>query len=195
MQAGRDWLQPHRPHTAAPRRYGLHATLKAPMRLASGCEPDGFLAAVAALARRHAAFELPRLQVAPLGRFLALQPETALDAGHRLHRLAADAVVALEAWRALPTPQEIARRRPEALSERQRVLLDRHGYPYVLDEWRFHMTLSEAVAPDTLDALSREARTHFEAVLSWPLRCEDLAVCVQAAPDQPFALWRRLPLS
>lgn len=192
MRAGRQWLRPDRTHTAEPRRYGFHATLKAPMRLAAGCHPEAFLAAVAALAQRHAAFEMPRLQVAPLGRFLALQPEGALEAGHPLCRLAADAVLALDPWRAPPTLAEVARRRPEALSERQRALLDRHGYPYVLDEWRFHMTLSDAVAPDTLEALSREACAHFESALSQPLRCEDLAVCVQASPDEAFVLWQRV---
>jgi hypothetical protein len=195
MQAGRAWLKPDRPHTADPRPYGFHATLKAPMRLAAGRPGEAFLAAAAALAQHHAAFEMPRLQVAPLGRFLALQPAGGLDAGHPLCRLAADAVLALDAWRAPPMPAEIARRRPEALSERQRALLDRHGYPYVLDEWRFHMTLSDAVAPDTLEVLSREARVHFQSALSQPLRCEDLAVCVQASPDEAFVLWQRLPLA
>lgn len=195
MRDGRAWLQADHPHTAAPRQYGFHATLKAPIHLAGGRPAEAFLAAVAALAQRHVAFEMPRLRVAPLGRFLALQPEVALQDGHPLCRLAADAVLALDPWRAPPTPAEVARRRPETLSERQRVLLDRHGYPYVLDEWRFHMTLSDAVAPGTLEALSREARVHFGRALSQPLRCEDLAVCVQPSPDEAFALWQRLPLA
>jgi hypothetical protein len=195
MRSGQEWLRPDRPHTAEPRRYGFHATLKAPMRLAGGRHPDDFIAAVAVLAQRHAKFEMPPLQVAPLGPFLALQPGATLEEGHALSRLAADVVLALDPWRAPPTPAETARRRPEALSERQRALLDRHGYPYVLDEWRFHMTLSDAVQPAVLDALSREARSHFERALSQPLWCEDLAVCVQASPDEDFALWQRLPLA
>jgi len=58
---------------AAPRRYGFHATLKAPFRLAAGADPAGLDAAAAALAADRVAFAVP-VGLAALGPFLALTP-------------------------------------------------------------------------------------------------------------------------
>ena len=51
--------------------------------------------------------------------------------------------MALDALRAPLTPAEIAKRRPERLNPRQRELLAAWGYPYVIEEFRFHLTLSD----------------------------------------------------
>ena len=41
-----------------------------------------------------------------------------------------------------PTQGELERRGLDSLSERQRGNFERWGYPYIFDEFRFHMTLS-----------------------------------------------------
>ena len=201
-QAGCAWLgrdacvapptPPARPEVEAPWRYGWHATLKAPLRLAAGADEPAWLAAVAGLAARHAAFAMPTLEVARLDDFLALRPVQPLDAGHPLRRLADDCVRTLDIWRAPPNEAERARREGASLTERQREHVARYGYPHVLDDWRFHMTLSGPLAQ--LDsaraaALCAEAEQHFAAALATPLRCDALAVFVEAAPGAPFE-WR-----
>ncbi|PIK70910.1 phosphonate metabolism protein, partial [Methylobacterium frigidaeris] len=63
--------------TDSPRRYGFHATLKAPMRLHSGATEAGLLEAAATLAADHPPVPVGPLRVATLGAFTALIPESA----------------------------------------------------------------------------------------------------------------------
>jgi 2'-5' RNA ligase len=57
-------------------------------------------------------------------------------------RLAADCTRDFDSFRAPLSSEDRARRKPEKLTERQRNYLDRWGYPYVMEEFRFHMTLT-----------------------------------------------------
>jgi hypothetical protein len=178
-----------------PWHYGFHATLKAPMRLAPGLDESDWLAAVRNVAARHAPFAMPALRVALLSDFIALRPVDPLDASHPLRRLADDCVVELEPWRAASSAS--ARTMKAPLDARQRANLERLGYPFVLDDWKFHMTLSNSLgefAADRILALRAAATQHFAPALALPLRCEDLCVFVEPAPGQPFELRHRLPL-
>jgi hypothetical protein len=65
-----------------------------------------------------------------------------------LNALAGHVVAALDSYRAPLTDAEIARRKPEALSTHQRALLERWGYPFVMDEFRFHITLTGRLTPE-----------------------------------------------
>ncbi|MCU0855258.1 MAG: DUF1045 domain-containing protein, partial [Rhodobacteraceae bacterium] len=60
--------------TATPRRYGFHATLKPPFRLAEGRSAEELRAAVAELAAATSAIRGARLHLQRLGPFLALVP-------------------------------------------------------------------------------------------------------------------------
>ncbi|MEO0730483.1 MAG: DUF1045 domain-containing protein, partial [Pseudomonadota bacterium] len=129
--------------TEAPRRYGFHATLKAPFHLADGVSETQLLDDVAAFAERTAPVELPRLCVTRLGRFLALTPT---QANTDLTAFAANVVRDFDALRAPMTTADRARRMQSNLSPRQIELLDAWGYPHVLDQFRFHMTLTGPLA-------------------------------------------------
>jgi putative phosphonate metabolism protein len=124
--------------TAEPRRYGFHATLKAPFRLARGASEQDLTAALARFAKGRAAV-LADLSVTALGSFVALAPQ---GRPPELSDLADAAVDAFEPFRAPLSEAERLRRRPEALSPRQRELLERYGYPHVREQFRFHMTLT-----------------------------------------------------
>lgn len=133
--------------TDSPRVYGFHATLKAPMRLRPGTAEADLLEAASSLAADHPSVPVGPLKVATLGAFTALVP---VAAPPELGLFAAECVAAFEPFRAPLTEAETARRRPERLSPRGRALLARWGYPHVFEEFRFHMTLT--------DALPEEAR-------------------------------------
>lgn len=125
--------------TAAPRKYGFHATLKPPFRLAEGATAEDLGKQVAALAARTAPIRLEGLRLAALGRFLALVPEgptTALD------RLAFECVIELDAYRDPPSEAELQRRRGAGLTPAQEDYLSKWGYPHVGEEFRFHLTLT-----------------------------------------------------
>lgn len=125
--------------TADPRKYGYHGTLKAPMALAPGRTEAELKAACATFAEKARPMPVIRPVVDTISGFIAVIPAEPVDA---LQQLAADCVRDFDAFRTALTAEERARRKPEKLGERQRDYLDRWGYPYVMEEFRFHMTLT-----------------------------------------------------
>jgi putative phosphonate metabolism protein len=197
-QSGEPCTQPQPPGlarplaalTEAPRRYGWHGTLVAPFRLGAGLTQHDVLAAARAWAEQQRAFALP-VEAATLGDFVALRPAGA-DGDARIRELASSALQSLNGLRAQPSAADLERRLAAPLSERQRALLLQWGYPYVFEEFRFHMTLSNSLA----DAGERAT------LLAWwrertpalgPLAVDRAALFVEPAPGEPFVLWQALP--
>lgn len=158
--------------TEEPRKYGFHGTIKAPFRLAEGWDQARLEAAFVALCLRLTPVTLEGLQMARLGSFLALIPRGDTAA---LQDMAARVVRELDPARALLNEAEIARRRPEALSPRKRQLLELWGYPHVMEEFRFHLTLSSSLAPEVLDQVEPRAAAHF-GPLPAPFAVADLCL-------------------
>jgi len=175
--------------TADPRSYGLHATLKPPFRLAVSWAEA--MAAAAALAERLAPFTLPPLAVQDLDGFLALR-ETAPCAA--LHALADACVTALDPCRLPPDAAEVARRQKAGLTPRQQALLARWGYPYVFEEWRFHVTLTRRLTGAEKAVVLPAVTTFLGDAPQRPRRVAALSVFTQAGPGAPFLIAERFPL-
>jgi len=178
--------------SADPRKYGFHATLKAPMALANGETEAALMATCAGFADKARSIPIITPVVDSISGFIAVIPQ------HRspdLEQLAADCVRAFDHLRAPLTPEDRVRRNPSKLSARQVDYLDRWGYPYVMEEFRFHMTLTGRlgdVRRESVLALLRErfaklgldkfavdrialfrqndAKAQFTIVGDWPLR-------------------------
>ncbi|WP_250436135.1 DUF1045 domain-containing protein [Caballeronia sp. ATUFL_F2_KS9A] len=191
-ESGRETATPAHAVTHAPRRYGWHATLVAPFHMAPGVELADVLACARAWASSTPRFEMP---VCPteMGRFVALRPAAPADDA-TLRALAASALKALSALRTMPSRESIERRIVDGMSARQIELLREWGYPYVLEEYRFHMTLS-----DSLD----DANARASIMSEWKARIDTLgplpvhgaALFIEPQPGAPFALWQRLPFN
>jgi putative phosphonate metabolism protein len=177
--------------TDGARHYGFHATLKAPFRLATGRSRSDVIRAVAQLARGVRAFTPPPLRVAVLDRFLALVPS---DASPDLQGLADACVQNLDFLRAALTEDEIAKRRRAALTPRQDALMLRWGYPYVFEEFRFHMTLTDALPDTALEAARLELGEFLAPIVHEPLRIDAVAIFEQLG-DQAFRLTERFELA
>ncbi|GAB7526402.1 DUF1045 domain-containing protein [Paraburkholderia sp. 2C] len=176
--------------TNDPRRYGWHGTLVAPFRLADGVQPRDVVDAAQRWTRTQTRFALP-VEAATLGRFVALRPAgEAADA--RMRELASDALRAFAALRAAPSAADLERRLAAPLTERQRALLVEWGYPYVFDEFRFHMTLSNALE-NARDRAAIVQWWHARAQQLGPLPVDGIALFVEPAPGEPFVLWQRIP--
>jgi putative phosphonate metabolism protein len=178
--------------TASPRMYGFHATLKPPFHLAEGRTLRQLASAVHELAARLQAFTIPQLSVRSLDGFLALQPAVP-DA--KLSALADACVTELDGFRRPPSAEELAQRRAARLSPRQDELLAQFGYPYVRDQFRFHMTLTERLPRADANLLGPWLRDYFAAALAMPLHCDDLCLFVQDGPGEAFLLLQRFPLN
>lgn len=174
--------------TKDPRGYGLHATLKPPFHLAVPYAEA--LAAATAFAVARAPFDLPPLAVANLDGFLALREQAPCPA---LHALADEAVSVLEPLRAPATPEEIARRRPDRLSPRQRGYLDAWGYPHVFEDWRFHVTLTRRLTEEEMVVVRPEAEAAVNPAAQRPRRIASVCLFTQAGPGAPFLIAERLP--
>ncbi len=174
--------------TAAPGVYGFHATLRPPMRLSTGWEE--FIQAAHALASSVEPFDLPPLQVADMDGFLALRETTASP---ELHSLADTCVRCTDMHRLRPDAAELARRRASRLSPRQEEMLLRWGYPYVMQDWRFHMTLSRRLDSAEMTRLRPAAEAHFAAGLAVPRRVDSVAVFTQHN-GQAFLIAERIAL-
>ena len=178
--------------TEEPRRYGFHATLKAPFHLAVDASEAQVIAALEAFAASHGAFTLPRLRIALLSRFVALVPAAPSAA---LQDLAARAVEALEPLRAPLSAADVERRLRAPLSETQKAHVQRWGYPYVFEEFRFHMTLTGALdAPLQASVLAELSALYRANVSEEQLRIDSVALFCQERRDAPFKIIRRAPL-
>jgi Protein of unknown function (DUF1045) len=169
--------------TAAPRRYGFHATLRSPFRLRAGAGPVQLAARAGELASGLHAFDAGALEPGRLGGFVAL---LAPQAAAPLERLAHDCVLALEDLRAPLEAGEIARRRT-GLDARGGELLARYGNPYVMERYRFHMTLSGDLEPGLADRLLAAAAPAVRALnRESPLAIDRLCVFRELRPGADF---------
>lgn len=178
--------------TATPRRYGFHGTLKPPMALTPGRSIEELSAAVAAFAAKEAPFVLDGLRLGRLGSFLALVPtgDTAALSG-----LAARVVEAFDGFRAPATEAEISKRRKAGLSSRQEELLMAWGYPYVMDEFRFHLTLTGAMPDHDLAKLEAALQPCLAPIATAVVSVRELCIFADSGDGTPLCLVRRIPMT
>lgn len=168
---------------ASARRYGFHATLKAPMRLANGRDTESFLEAVAAYAQTTAPVDIGQLVVKNLDGFLALVP---VSQSAELGLFAGSCVAHFEPFRATLTEAEIAKRIQAGLTARQHELLEQYGYPYVMDAFRMHLTLTDRLDRTIRAQLHQLAGEWFADCLVQNHKLDCLSVFVEDAPNSGF---------
>lgn len=172
--------------TATARRYGFHGTLKPPFRLRERRTPAELEQAVAALAVRQTAFSFtPRL--ASLASFFAWVPA---DAFARIDAIAAECVSALDEFRQPPAEAELARRNV-GLVRNQPALLQRWGYPYVLEEFRFHLTLTDSLSGVEPDHIHAALTLYSARYANEPVAFDSLCLFVEPEPGANFRLVAR----
>lgn len=171
-----DW----RTITAEPRRYGFHATLKAPFAPAAGTTEDDLRETLRTFAAQQKPLAPVPLELAALGRFIALVPTSPSAA---LEEFAGRVVETFDSWRAPLSEADRARRLQASLSERERENLERWGYPYVFGDFRFHMTLAGPIPPEHRAAVE----TALHALIGQHPGCTELrldALTLLAEPER-----------
>jgi putative phosphonate metabolism protein len=176
-----DW----RELTSDPRKYGFHATLKAPFALAPGKTETDLLAACADFALSPRPIPVIAPVVDSISGFLAVVPAETSD---ELIQLAADCVRAFDPYRAPLTSEDRARRRPEMLTQRQRDYLDRWGYPYVMEEFRFHMTLTGRLESKRREAVRDLLNERFVRIGLTALAIDRIALFKQTDATSRFRI-------
>ncbi len=179
--------------TESPRRYGFHATLKPPFRLAPEVSLRDLHDRLTGFAAGRQAFVVPPLKVSAIGPFLALtlsQPSAEMQA------LADAAVTELDGLRAPLTDKELERRLGKGLTPRQEDYVRRWGYPYVFQEFRFHMTLTGPI-PETerRERLQSQLAALFRPLLGSPVPVGEICLYSQENSERPFLLADRFRLT
>lgn len=176
--------------TIAPRKYGFHGTLKPPFRLVEGLTVDALKSALADLTAKLAPAVCGSLELTSLGQFLALVPTGNLGS---VRSVAAACVRELDHFRTPASEAELARRRKAELSVRQDALLAQWGYPYVMEEFQFHLTLTGQLHEGETRAWAEAVRQHLPD-LPGVFVLDQIALCGERA-DGHFELIHRYGLT
>lgn len=173
---------------ASPRRYGFHATLKAPFAFVEGKALADFDKAVAAYCEKTAPIVLPSMVIGQIGSFFALIPAAPNDA---LQAFAGNIVRRFDLFRAPLSDADLERRRNSGLSPAQDELLREWGYPYVFDAFRYHMTLTGPVPAERQGEVRDALLIHFAPFIGKPLTIDALAVFVEPEAGADFTVHAR----
>ena len=180
--------------TAAAARYGWHATMKAPFALNPGLEMDAVPKAFSSLAQSKKALMLPPLTLRRIGDYLALVPNAPCSA---LQELAFDCVRALHTLAAPLSDQQLVQRRLTPLTASQDAMLLQWGYPFVGDEFQWHMTLTGSLRKLTqseVRGLQEAAQDWFKPVLNQPVELDAICWFVEPVAGGDFYEAQRFAL-
>ncbi len=176
--------------TQRPHRYGFHATFKQPMHLREGCSQSDLLAALHSFCAKESSFQGPKLRVSKFRSIVALTPAQECT---RLDRLAGRVVAYFEPFRAALSQADRDRRLSAStvdastVGDRQRRALDTWGYPYVFDDFAFHMTLTGPLLQHA-SRFESAMSSYLAPALEQPVTVDRLSVFRQDGPDQRFLL-------
>ncbi len=178
--------------TREPRKYGFHATLKAPFRLRDGADEHALIDAFERFAAERPVAPQFVPQVRLIGDFVAVVPHGEYPA---IRELADACVTAFEPFRAPLSADERRRRLASGLSDRQIACLDRWGYPYVFDEFRFHMTLTGSLPADRRDDILSQLQARYaRAFGDDPIAVDQIALLHQDCATARFRVLRHAPV-
>lgn len=178
--------------TVSATRYGFHATLKPPMGLADGRTAEELAQALQQFVLRNGQVSIGKLELRLLDGFLALTPVQQSD---ELTAFAGKVVTEFDPFRAPMSAGERERRLKSKLTAYQIGLLDHYGYPYVMDEFRFHMTLTDRLAVEQREEVIAAAADWFAPVLDEVYVVDRLSLFAEPEPGTPFLRRADFPLS
>jgi putative phosphonate metabolism protein len=204
FQIGSDWLgwnsitgqettlsADHRRITDRPRKYGFHATVKPPFSLASNSTQGDLQDAFQTFCATVSPATGGTLKISRLGRFLAMTQDVQ---SNEMTELAASTVSHFDKFRAPLSDNDIEKRRQRRLTPQQHALMLRWGYPYVMQEFKFHMTLTGPLAPNEIDAIEHDANTRFQEFIGQPLKIASLALLGEDSDSGRFHVVDKLSL-
>ena len=177
--------------TSVPRRYGFHATVLAPFRLRGGMAASELRDRLQRFAAQRGPVKVGRLQLERIGDFLALAPQDDIFALKAFHTQCA---FAFDHFRTPLPDAERARRLAPGLSLRRRLMLAQWGYPYMLTDFRFHLTLTGPLAEGEADAIRGKLAANLEDICASPLTLESISLFGDPGGGRPFQMLARLPL-
>ncbi|PSH56472.1 DUF1045 domain-containing protein [Phyllobacterium sophorae] len=174
--------------TAEPQRYGFHATLKPPFRLAPGKSRQELETAIQQFAQRRPPCPIGPLRVTALGKFFTLAP---INTTPYLRSFATRVVSEFDRFRAPLTAQDLQRRLKSSLDEAEMTNLVQWGYPYVFDRFQFHMTLTGPVSAEDREGVKTRLKRQFGPLLDEDFLVDAITLFEQEGPHADFVATSR----
>lgn len=172
--------------TASPRRYGIHATIKAPFRLREGAQLNDFINMMGAFCAKRRAPHAGKLKLHRFSRYLVMLPENDTS---ELEWLAQDCVTHFDVLRAPLTDADRSRR---AISNpKAAAYFEQFGYPDIFDRFKFHITLAGPLEPAELEMVENALRPSLIALTNEPFVAPDLCICGEPGNKQAFRVLYR----
>ena len=169
--------------TKTPRRYGFHATLKAPFRLNEDFTLMDLCSQIQRLSALSKTFYI-KLKVRKFGNFIALMMD---PTERKMQNLASKLVENLDYFRAPLHKEEIDKRRMSALTTSEDENLLNWGYPYVFNDFRFHITLTEKIqCKSDRESIISAASSHFSGSLENTIKVSSISLFVQENSEANF---------
>lgn len=184
-----DLPEPIEALVATPQKYGFHGTLKAPFRLHENQTLDGLGAAMKAFSEQHRKFFIGQMKVAKLGSFVAIIQENPSD---EFANFASNIVTHFEDYRAPLTDEDIVKRRKAKLTPRQDELMLKWGYPFIFNEFKFHLTLTGKLSEQNAQTVCDRLTDHLKPILDTPVEAVDLCLYGERK-DGRFEIIERFP--
>ncbi|HHB76794.1 MAG TPA: DUF1045 domain-containing protein, partial [Desulfobulbus sp.] len=178
--------------TRKPRKYGPHATLKAPFHLRQNTSVEDLHQAISDFCRQRHSFVLPPLILSRINSFFCLVPSVESP---RLNDVAAACVQEFDCFRAPLTLIEQARRKAAILTEKELQYLESWGYPHVFDRYRFHITLTSRLTDrQEVNQVFNLLEQTFSDVLNKKVLFDGISLLVEPGPGKKLRLLQRFPL-
>ena len=176
--------------TKTPRQCGFHATLKAPFRLNKEFTLKDLCSQLHRLSALSKPFHI-NLEVRKLGNFIALMMD---PNEQQMQNLASMLVENLDQFRAPLHQKEIDKRRMSDLTTSQDKNLLKWGYPYVFNDFRFHMTLTEKIPCRSDQELMVDvASLYFSENLDHTTKVSSISLFFQESSESDFLQIQQFP--
>jgi len=175
-----------------PQHYGFHATLRPPFQPTENADREAISGLVSTLAASLTPVTIPSLVLRRISRCFALVPA---EPHSGLNTLAAACVRTFEPMRKPLDKGEFTRRRHSNLTDRQLRLLARWGYPYVMEEYLFHLTLTGPINGEDVSVARQALESHFAPLLQRSMRIDALSLVYQPNRDANFRRIGLFPLN
>ncbi len=157
----------------SPARYGLHATLKAPFRLRDSASEQELQQTLDRFCAKRRPTLGGALKLAQFQSYLGLVLSGQTS---DIDWLAAECVTHFDRFRAPLDESDRDRRAHSALSAQEEMFLHEFGYPYVLSEFRFHISLAGPLLKDELSGVAAALEPHLAPFMAGPMAIEDLSL-------------------
>ena len=145
------------------KKYGFHGTLIPPFKLNKNYSTNLLFKKTEDIAKKFKKFKFYKFKLKKMNNFYAFVQN---KKNNNINKLSNRLVRELFKFRSPLTKKEIDRRNPSKLSKLQLNILYKWGYPYLMSEFNFHMTLASEVTGNKLYLELKKIERNKEIILN-----------------------------